>query len=547
MTTTNRVSQPPSPHNEAVLGFLPGSAERASLKDELARQSAMVVEIPCYIAGEEVYTGNTVDQVMPHDHGHVIAKVHLAGPEEVARACEAAVEAQGTWGRMDWEQRAAVFLRAAELLAGPRRDEINAATMLNQSKTCYQAEIDSACELIDFFRFNVDYARDIYEDLQPPISGPGVWNSSEVRPLEGFVLAVTPFNFTSIAGNLSSAPALMGNTVVWKPSKASYLSNWKIMQLLIDSGLPAGVINFIPGKPQMIVDTALSNPDFAGLHFTGSTTIFQGLWKQISEALPRLRSYPRIVGETGGKDFIVAHSSADRKGLLVALLRGAFEYQGQKCSAASRAYIAASVWNDISADLVKEVEAIKIGDPRDFRNLMTAVIHQSSFDKCVDYIEHARNDESCNIIVGGGYDDGKGWFVEPTIILTTDSQYRSIKEEIFGPILTIMVYDDDDFEGIMDICDRTSPYALTGSIFADDRDAIDLAMDALRYSAGNFYINDKPTGAVVGQQPFGGARWSGTNDKAGSPLNLLRWVSPRSIKETFIPPQDWSYGFLDEE
>ena len=547
MTTTNRVSQPPAPHNEAVLDFLPGSAERASLKDELERQSAMVVEIPCYIAGEEVYTGDTVEQVMPHDHGHVIAKVHLAGPEEVARACQAAVEAQGTWGRMDWEQRAAVFLRAAELLAGPRRDEVNAATMLNQSKTCNQAEIDSACELIDFFRFNVDYARDIYEDLQPPISGPGVWNSSEVRPLEGFVLAVTPFNFTSIAGNLPTAPALMGNTVVWKPSKASYLSNWKIMQLLIDSGLPAGVINFIPGKPQMIVDTALSNPDFAGLHFTGSTTVFQGLWKQISEALPRLRSYPRIVGETGGKDFIVAHSSADRKGLLVALLRGAFEYQGQKCSAASRAYIATSVWNDISDDLVKEVKAIKMGDPKNFSNLMTAVIHQSSFDKCVDYIEHARSDENCTIIVGGGYDDSKGWFVEPTIILTTDPQYRSIKEEIFGPILTIMVYDDDDFEGIMDICDRTSPYALTGSIFADDRDAVDLAMDALRYSAGNFYINDKPTGAVVGQQPFGGARWSGTNDKAGSPLNLLRWVSPRSIKETFVPPQDWRYGFLEED
>jgi len=547
MTTTNRVSRPPSPHNEAVLGFLPGSPERASLKEELERQSNEVVEIPCYIGGEEVYTGNIVEQVMPHDHGHVIAKVHLAGPEEVARACEAAVVAQGTWGRMDWEQRAAVFLRAAEFLAGPRRDEINAATMLNQSKTCHQAEIDSACELIDFFRFNVDYARDIYEDLQPPISGPGMWNSSEVRPLEGFVLAVTPFNFTSIAANLPSAPALMGNTVVWKPSKASYLSNWKIMQLLIESGLPAGVINFIPGKPQMIVDTALSNPDFAGLHFTGSTTIFQGLWKQISEALPRLRSYPRIVGETGGKDFIVAHSSSDRKGLLVALLRGAFEYQGQKCSAASRAYVAASVWDDIADDLVNEVQSIKMGDPRDFRNLMTAVIHQASFDKCVDYIEHARNDASCNIIVGGGYDDSKGWFVEPTIILTTDPEYRSIKEEIFGPILTIMVYDDDDFEGIMDICDRTSPYALTGSIFANDRDAVDLAMDALRYSAGNFYINDKPTGAVVGQQPFGGARWSGTNDKAGSPLNLLRWVSPRSIKETFVPPQDWRYGFLKEE
>jgi len=546
MTTTNRIARPPVPVNEPIKGYLSGSAEKIALKAELERQSSVVVEIPCYIDGEEVYTGNTMDQVMPHDHGHVIAKVHLAGPDEVARACAAAVEAQANWARMDWEQRAAIFLRAAELLAGRRRAEINAATMLNQSKTCHQAEIDSACELIDFFRFNVDYARDIYQDLQPPISGPGMWNTSEVRPLEGFVLAVTPFNFTSIAGNLPCAPALMGNTLVWKPSRASYLSNWKVMQLLIDSGLPAGVINFLPGKPQMIVDGALANKDFAGLHFTGSTSIFQGLWKQIAEALPRLRSYPRIVGETGGKDFIVAHSSSDRKGLLVALLRGGFEYQGQKCSAASRAYIASSVWKDIEQDLIDEVSSIKMGDPRDFTNLMSAVIHQASFDKCVDYIEHAKADDSCKIIVGGGYDDSKGWFVEPTIILTTDSNYRSIEEEIFGPILTIMVYDDDDFEGIMDICDRTSPYALTGSIFADDRDAVDLAMDALRYSAGNFYINDKPTGAVVGQQPFGGGRWSGTNDKAGSPLNLLRWVSPRSIKETLVPPQDWRYGFLDE-
>lgn len=546
MTTTNRIARPPVPVNEPIKGYLPGSPEKIALKQELERQSAEIVEIPCYINGEEIYTGNVVDQVMPHDHGHVIAKVHLAGPEEVSKACAAAVEAQSSWARMDWEQRAAIFLRAAELLAGERRAEVNAATMLNQSKTCHQAEIDSACELIDFFRFNVDYARDIYEDLQPPISGPGMWNTSEVRPLEGFVLAVTPFNFTSIAGNLPCAPALMGNTVVWKPSRASYLSNWKVMQLLIDSGLPSGVINFLPGKPQMIVDGALANKDFAGLHFTGSTSIFQGLWKQIAEALPKLRSYPRIVGETGGKDFIVAHSSADRQGLLVALLRGAFEFQGQKCSAASRAYIAKSVWQDIEQDLITEVQAINMGDPRDFSNLMTAVIHQASFDKCVDYIEHAKNDASCEVIVGGNYDDSKGWFVEPTIILTTDPKYRSIEEEIFGPILTIMVYDDDSFEEIMEICDRTSPYALTGSIFADDREAVDLAMDALRYSAGNFYINDKPTGAVVGQQPFGGGRWSGTNDKAGSPLNLLRWVSPRSIKETFVPPKEWRYGFLDE-
>lgn len=546
MTTTNRIARPPVPVNEPIKGYLPGSPEKIALKQELDRQSAEVVEIPCYINGEEIYTGNTIDQVMPHDHGHVIAKVHLAGPEEISKACAAAVDAQSSWARMDWEQRAAIFLRAAELLAGERRAEINAATMLNQSKTCHQAEIDSACELIDFFRFNVDYARDIYEDLQPPISGPGMWNTSEVRPLEGFVLAVTPFNFTSIAGNLPCAPALMGNTVVWKPSRASYLSNWKVMQLLIDSGLPAGVVNFLPGKPQMIVDGALANKDFAGLHFTGSTSIFQGLWKQIAEALPKLRSYPRIVGETGGKDFIVAHSSADRQGLLVALLRGAFEFQGQKCSAASRAYIAKSVWQDIEQDLITEVQSIKMGDPRDFSNLMTAVIHQASFDKCVDYIEHAKNDASCEVIVGGNYDDSKGWFVEPTIILTTDPKYRSIEEEIFGPILTIMIYDDDSFEEIMEICDSTSPYALTGSIFAVDREAVDLAMDALRYSAGNFYINDKPTGAVVGQQPFGGGRWSGTNDKAGSPLNLLRWVSPRSIKETFVPPKEWRYGFLDE-
>ena len=447
---------------------------------------------------------------------------------------------------MPWEARCAIFLKASELLAGPRRAEINASTMLNQSKTCHQAEIDSACELIDFWRFNSDYCRQIYEDLQPPVSPSSMWNSSEVRPLEGFVFSVTPFNFSSIAANLPSSAAIMGNTGVWKPSRNSYLSNYYLMRLMMDAGLPDGVINFIPGKASMVGDICLSHPMLAGIHFTGSTAVFRKMWKDVADNLPNMRSYPRIVGETGGKDFIVAHPNCDQKALIVALIRGSFEFQGQKCSAASRAYIPKSVWDDIKEEYRSEVAKITIGDPKDFSNFMSAVIDKKSFDNITGYIDRAAKDSGCEIITGGSYDDSKGYFIHPTTIVCSDPNYESMSEEIFGPVLSIHVYPDQEFEQILETCDKTSEYALTGSIFAANRVDIETAKKALKYSCGNFYINDKPTGAVVGQQPFGGARGSGTNDKAGSPLNLLRWVSPRSIKETFAPPHEWTYGFLNE-
>ncbi|MDP6866691.1 MAG: L-glutamate gamma-semialdehyde dehydrogenase [Candidatus Poseidoniaceae archaeon] len=541
----NGIFQPPTPHNEPVKGYVRGSSERAELEAELARQMSEVIEIPCIINGEEVWTNDVVEQVMPHNHGHVLARVHLAGEKEVRDAIQASLDAHKSWSTMPWEARGAIFLKASTMLAGSRRQEINASTMLNQSKTCHQAEIDSACELIDFWRFNVDYARQIYEDLQPPISPEGVWNQSEIRPLEGFVFSVTPFNFTSIAGNLPSCAAIMGNTGVWKPSRNSYVSNYRIMKLMMDAGLPAGVINFIPGRAAVVGDICMSHPDLAGIHFTGSTAVFRKLWRDIANNLENLRSYPRIVGETGGKDFIVAHPNCDEEALIVALLRGAFEFQGQKCSAASRAYIPQSVWDRIEAKYVEEVGKITMGDVADFSTFIGAVIDKKSFDNITGYIDRAHADQGCSIVTGGNYDGSTGYFIEPTTIVCTDPMYESMQEEIFGPVLSVHVYEDDKFEEILTICDSTSEYALTGSIFATNREDIEVAKDALRFSAGNFYINDKPTGAVVGQQPFGGARGSGTNDKAGSPLNLLRWVSPRSIKETFTPPRNWGYGFLE--
>ena len=534
------------PTNEPILSYSRGSPERVSLKEEIDMQMSVVTEIPCIIGGKEIRTGNTVMQVIPHNHGHVLAEVHIAGKKEIADACDAAVAAQKEWMNIGLEARCEIFEKCADLLAGPWRMRSNAATMLNQSKTVFQAEIDSACELIDFWRFNCHYARGFHDLLQPLVSPKGVVNSTEIRPLEGFVLAITPFNFTSIAANLPTAPAIVGCTSVWKPSRNSYHSNYVLMRLMMEAGIPPGVINFVPSSGPDISDVALSNPDFAGLHFTGSTSTFKGLWKQISGSLEGMRSYPRIVGETGGKDFIFAHSNCDEEGLLVALIRGAFEYQGQKCSAASRAYIPSSVWSRISGPLADEIGKIKVGDARDFTNFMTAVIDQRSYDKISGYIERAAARETCEVFVGGSCDDSVGWFIEPTVIVTKDHKSETMAEEIFGPVLTVFVYEDRKFEETLKICDEGSPYALTGSIFAADEEDVQTAFEMLRFSAGNFYINDKPTGAVVAQQPFGGARASGTNDKAGGPLNLLRWISPRSVKRVFDPPHEWEYPFMRE-
>ena len=535
------------PSNEPILDYAPGSDETKSLQAEIKSQMSEVIEIPCIVNGEELYTKNTVTQVIPHDHGHILANVHLAGRAQMESACVSAVKAQSEWIALGLEGRAAIFEKCADLLAGDWRMKVNAATMLNQSKTVFQAEIDAACELIDFWRFNAYYARQFHDQFQPLISPEGITNSTEIRPLEGFVLAITPFNFTSIAGNLPSAPALVGCTALWKPSRNSYYSNYMIMRLMMEAGLPPGVINFLPGSGSDITEVCLSNPDFAGVHFTGSTAVFQGLWQRVAEALPNLKGYPRVVGETGGKDFIVAHPDCDKQGLLVALLRGAFEYQGQKCSAASRAYIPKSVWTEIYNDLVIEIKKIKIGDCNDFTNFMTAVIDKRAFDKITGYIERAKTRDTCEILVGGGSDDSTGWFIEPTIIVTSDPKSESMVEEIFGPVLTVYTYEDNDFDEVLQLCDESSPYALTGSIFATDEKNIQKAFDALRFTAGNFYINDKPTGAVVAQQPFGGARASGTNDKAGGPLNLLRWISPRSVKRANVPFHDWTYPFMGED
>jgi 1-pyrroline-5-carboxylate dehydrogenase len=534
----------PAPINEPIKAYAPGSPERAELKTRLASMSGEHVEIPLIIGGKEIRTGNTFNAVMPFKHGHVLATCHSAGPAEVQKAIDAAQAARREWASWAWEDRAAVMLKAAELLAGPWRATLNAATMLGQAKTAFQTEIDAACELIDFLRFNVSYAQDLYSEQ--PFSGPGVWNQLEYRGLEGFIYAVSPFNFTAIGGNLSSAPALMGNTIVWKPASSSMLSAYYVMRLFEEAGMPPGVINFVPGSnAAAITDAVLASPHFGGIHFTGSTAVFNSMWKTVGANMANYKSYPRLVGETGGKDFIVAHPSADPLEVAVAIVRGSFEYQGQKCSAASRVYVPQSLWPKIQAHCLTMMQDIKMGDPRDFRNFMSAVIDKKAFDKINEYLGDAK--KNAKIVAGGGSKGDEGYYIEPTIVETADPAYRLMCEEIFGPVVTVHPYADAKWSETLETVDKTSPYALTGAIFSNDRKAVREGMSALRNAAGNFYINDKPTGAVVGQQPFGGARASGTNDKAGSKLNLIRWVSTRTIKETFVPPTDYKYPFMAEE
>ena len=526
--------------NEPVRTYAPGSPERADLEDRLGSMSGERVEIPIVIGGERIRTGIIEHTVMPHAHGRCLADWHRATPALVEKAIETATRAQAEWASWAFEDRAAVFLKAADLLATTWRSTINAATMLGQSKTAHQAEIDAACELIDFLRFNTAFAEEIHGEQL--INDRGIWNRTDYRPLEGFVYAITPFNFTAIGGNLATSPALMGNTVIWKPSATAVLSNWYIFRALEEAGLPPGVINFVPGNPAEITNIVLGHRDFAGLHYTGSTAVFDGIWKKVAEHVDGYRNYPRIVGETGGKDFIVAHPSADPVALAVAIARGGFEYQGQKCSAASRVYIPRTLWREVRDRLVGIIESIKVGDVSDFSNFMGAVIDQKAFARISEYIELAR--QSATVVAGGKTDASTGYFVWPTVVETHDPDHRLLKEEIFGPVVTVHLYNDPAYRDVLSLIDRTSPYALTGAVFARDRDAVREALATLRYAAGNFYINDKPTGAVVGQQPFGGARRSGTNDKAGSKLNLLRWTSARTIKETFVPPTDYRYPFM---
>lgn len=542
----NAVFKVPVPTNEPIYSFAPGSPERAKLKLALDELAAKKIEIPLIIGGMEVRTGRLGQVVMPHNHKHVLAEYHMAGESEIKRAIEVAMEAKPAWEALRWEERTAIFLKAAELLSGKYRYQMLAASMLSTSKSAYQAEIDAACELIDFLRFNVGYAEQIYAE-QPPISPKGIWNSLQQRPLEGFVLAVTPFNFTAIAGNLPTAPAIMGNTVLLKPASSCVYTPYLFMQILKEAGLPDGVINFIPGSGAQIGGLCLPHRDLGGVHFTGSTKVFHGMWKTIGENIAGYKSYPRIVGETGGKDFIFAHKSADLRKLATGIIRGAFEFQGQKCSAASRSYVPESLWPALRKELEQEIEKIKMGSPTDFRNFFNAVIDQASFDSISEFINYAADSADAEVIIGGGCDDSVGYFVEPTVILAKDPHFRTMEEEIFGPVMTIYVYPDEQYEETLELCDQTSPYALTGAIFASERSAVSLALTKLENTAGNFYINDKPTGAVVGQQPFGGARASGTNDKAGARLNLLRWVSPRTIKETFDAPESFEYPFMDEE
>jgi 1-pyrroline-5-carboxylate dehydrogenase len=541
-TALNGNPRVPAPVNEPVRSYAPGSPERASIKARLASMAGDRIQIPLVIGGRHIETGDTGPAVMPHDHGRVLADFHKATPALVTQAIDAARAASSEWSSWSFAERAAVFLKAAELLTTSWRDTVNAATMLGQSKTVYQAEIDSACETIDFWRFNTHYAQGLLDEQ--PISDHTTWNQLEYRPLEGFVYAVTPFNFTSIAANLPTSPALMGNTVVWKPTMTAMLSAHYVMSLLEEAGLPPGVINLVAGDPVAISSAALSHPDLAGIHFTGSTAVFRQLWKTVGDTLDRYRSYPRLVGETGGKDFIIAHPSADPAALAVAILRGGFEFQGQKCSAVSRVYIPRSMWSEVRDRLVSAIEEIAMGDIQDFRNFMGAVIDRRAFENISGYIDRARRDAT--IVAGGQCDDSHGFFIRPTLIETVDPSYRTLREEIFGPVVTAYVYDDDAWSETLKLVDQTSPYALTGAVFARDRNAIREAASVLRHAAGNFYINDKPTGAVVGQQPFGGGRASGTNDKAGSRLNLLRWVSARTIKENFSPSGDYRYPHMDE-
>jgi 1-pyrroline-5-carboxylate dehydrogenase len=541
----NAIIEVPTPFNEPIYSYAPGSREKKDLEAHLDKMLNEKIEIPLIIGGKEILSGNMADCRCPHDHNHVLAQYHAAGPPELDKAVKEAQKAWKNWSVMDWKSRASIFLRAAELLATKYRYILNAATMLGQSKTVHQAEIDSACELIDFYRFNPYYMRQIY--TQQPDSSHETWNYMEYRALEGFVFAVTPFNFTSIAGNLPTSPAMMGNTVLWKPASSAVYSAYFLTQLWKEAGLPDGVINFVPGPGRYVGDPVLKKPGLAGVHFTGSTSVFQGMWKTIGSNIKNYKTYPRIVGETGGKDFVFVHASADPEAVAAALIRGALEYQGQKCSAASRAYISSNLWPSIQERLSDEIKTIKMGDINDFTNFMGAVIDKPAFDSIVEYIEYAKKSKEANIVCGGDYDDSKGYFIEPTLIVVTNPKDKLMEEEIFGPVLTIYVYPENNYKDTLKICDTTSPYGLTGSIFANDRNAIDEAFVALRHAAGNFYINDKPTGAVVGQQPFGGARGSGTNDKAGSYLNLLRWTSARAVKENLRPPKDYRYPFMKEE
>ena len=535
----------PFPKNEPVLNYAPGSNERRALKQALDEIQSRQVDIPMYIGGEEVRTQNKQRLSPPYDHQRTVGYFHEGDREHVTQAIDAALAAKSLWGNLNWESRASIFLKAADLMAGPYRFKINAATMVGQSKNCYQAEIDSACELIDFLRFNVYYMSQIYQEQ--PNSSPGVWNRMEYRPLEGFTFALTPFNFTAIAGNLPTSMALMGNTVVWKPAHTQILSAQVIMQVLKEAGLPDGVINLIYADGPTVGDIVFNHRDFAGIHFTGSTGVFQKIWQTIGQNIQRYKSYPRIVGETGGKDFIVVHRSANAKEVSTAISRGAFEFQGQKCSAASRCYIPSALWEEVKKFLLEDLKSFKMGSPEDFGNFINAVIDEKAFNSITAYIEEAKKNPLNEIIAGGKYDKSKGYFIEPAVIVAKDPLSVTMCEEIFGPVVTIYIYDDDNFEETLDLVDRTSPYALTGSIFAKDRYAIELTTQKLTHAAGNFYINDKPTGAVVGQQPFGGARGSGTNDKAGAKVNLLRWVSLRTIKETFVTPKDYRYPFLEKE